>query len=293
MPLHSPLHQVPFFSAFIGYINQLMNLDLGVSSVSHQPILEQLLIIFPATIELSLLTFIVALLIGIPLGVVSGLKEDSVIDKCLRVFSLIGFSFPIVWLGLLLISFFSLYLDALPASGRIDWRYSLEMRTGFLFIDIWGLPEQQRALIISDSLKHLLLPLLALTLAPLAEITYLVRENTIHVNNQPYIRAAQTRPISSLKLVHRHILPNAIPSLIPRFGSLFSSMLTMAIITEYIFTWPGIGRWLINSIRQDDYASISAGVLAIGLFVIVINTLANLFAVFLSPNHTKEWQTLG
>ncbi|SET46657.1 ABC transporter permease subunit [Thorsellia anophelis] len=293
LPSDAPLESKPFFDALKYYLTMLSSGDLGTSSVSEQSILEQLLEVFPATIELALLSFIVALALGIPLGVLSGLLEDSFIDRFLRVFSLIGFSLPVLWLGLLLILFFSLTYESLPLSGRLDWRYEIPYQTGFLFFDLWQIPNPLRQAVIEDMFKHLLLPVITLTLAPLAEITYLVRNNCIEINNTLFVRAAKTRRISSFALIRRHILPNAIPQLIPRFGSLFSSMLTMAIITEYVFTWPGIGRWLINSIRQDDYGSISAGVLAIGLFVIIVNTLTNIFAVLLSPSKAKEWQTLG
>lgn len=293
LPSDAPLDNQPLLMALKNYFAILAQGELGVSSVSEQSIFEQLLEVFPATIELALLSFIVALGLGIPLGILSGLLEDRFIDKFLRVFSLVGFSLPVLWLGLLLILFFSLTFETLPLSGRLDWRYEIPYKTGFLFFDLWQLPSPLRQAVLEDMLKHLILPVITLTLAPLAEITYLVRNNCIEINNTLFVRAAKTRRISSFALIRRHILPNAIPQLIPRFGSLFSSMLTMAIITEYVFTWPGIGRWLINAIRQDDYASISAGVLAIGLFVIIINTLTNILAILLSPSKAKEWQTLG
>lgn len=293
LPKDAPLDGLSLIDASTNYFSMLLAADLGVSSISQQSILEQLSYVFPATIELALLSFIVALLVGVPLGILSGLMEDKPIDKILRVFSLVGFSLPVLWLGLILIFFFSLTFETLPLSGRLDWRYEIPYKTGFLFLDLWYLDNPIRQYVLSDMLKHLILPVITLTLAPLAEITYLVRNNCIEINNTWYVKAARTRRISAFTVVRRHILPNAIPRLVPSFGSLFSSMLTMAIITEYVFTWPGIGRWLINSIRQDDYASISAGVLAIGFLVIIINTLTNTLAVLLSPSDAKEWQTLG
>ncbi|MFC0179052.1 ABC transporter permease subunit [Thorsellia kenyensis] len=293
LPIDAPLDGKPIVQAFNAYLGLLIDFDLGISSVSQQSILEQLIVVFPATLELAFLSFLVAVMLGIPLGVISALYEDKLVDKILRIFSLMGFSMPVFWVGLIFILYFSLKYDTLPLSGRLDWRYEVDFVTGFLFIDVWYMPEQIRGYIINDMLRHLLLPVLTLTIAPLAEITYLVRTNCIEVNNSLYVKAARTRRINSFTIVRRHILPNALPELIPRFGSLFSSMLTMAIITEYVFTWPGMGRWLINAIRQDDYASISAGVLAIGLLVILINTITNILAILLSPQDKKEWLTLG
>ena len=207
--------------------------------------------------ELCILAFGFALLIGIPVGMIAGVMRNKWPDTLISAVALVGFSIPVFWLALLLTLFFSLTLGWLPVSGRFDLLYEVKNVTGFALIDAW----------LSDS--------------PWRE-----------VYDTNYVKAAATRGVSRRKILLRHVLHNALPPVIPRLGLQFSTMLTLAMITEMVFSWPGLGRWLINAIRQQDYAAISAGVMVIGALVIIVNVISDILGAMANPLKHKEWYAL-
>ncbi|MEB6336839.1 putrescine export ABC transporter permease SapB [Serratia rhizosphaerae] len=289
---HAPLSGAGRWDAYQFYFTSLLHWDFGVSSINGQAIDEQLREVFPATMELCILAFALALFIGIPLGIIAGVMRGKWQDTAISTFALLGFSIPVFWLALLLMLFFSLHLGWLPVSGRFDLLYQVRPVTGFALVDAWLSDSPYRSEMIASALRHMILPIAALAVAPTTEVVRLMRISTDEVFSQNYIKAAATRGLSRFTIIRRHVLHNALPPIIPKLGLQFSTMLTLAMITEVVFSWPGLGRWLINAIRQQDYAAISAGVMLVGSLVITINVLADILGAATNPLKHKEWYAL-
>ncbi|CAI1602390.1 putrescine export ABC transporter permease SapB [Serratia proteamaculans] len=289
---HAPLNGAALLDAYQFYFVSLLHWDFGVSSINGQAISQQLAEVFPATMELCILAFTLALFIGIPLGIIAGVMRGKWQDTAISTFALLGFSMPVFWLALLLMLFFSLHLGWLPVSGRFDLLYQVKPITGFALIDAWLSDSPYRSEMIGSALRHMILPIAALAVAPTTEVVRLMRISTDDVLNQNYIKAAATRGLSRFTIIRRHVLHNALPPIVPKLGLQFSTMLTLAMITEVVFSWPGLGRWMINAIRQQDYAAISAGVMVVGTLVITINVLADILGAATNPLKHKEWYAL-
>lgn len=285
---HAPLQGASLPDAWMFWFKGILQLDFGVSSINGQSINQQLREVFPATLELCLMAFTLALTIGIPLGIVAGVMRNKWQDKAISTLALLGFSLPVFWLALLLTLFFSLNLGWLPVSGRFDLLYPVKHVTGFALIDAWLSDSPWRREMVISALQHMVLPVIALAVAPTTEVIRLLRLSTRDVMQQNYVKAAATRGLSLMTIIRRHVLHNALPPVIPRLGLQFSTMLTLAMITEMVFSWPGLGRWLINAIRQQDYAAISAGVMVVGGLVIAVNVLSDILGAMTNPLKHKE-----
>ncbi|AXF75894.1 putrescine ABC transporter permease SapB [Erwinia tracheiphila] len=289
---HAPLQGVSAVDAMLFWYKGLFQLDFGVSTINGEPIGAQIREVFPATLELCIIAFTLAMLAGIPLGIAAGVMHNRWPDRLISGFALLGFSMPVFWLALLLTLFFSLTLGWLPVSGRFDLLYSVQNMTGFSLIDAWLSHSPWRYEMLISALRHLILPVITLALAPTTEVVRLLRISTREVMEQNYIKAAATRGLSLPVIIRRHVAHNALPPVIPRLGLQFSTMLTLAIITEVVFSWPGLGRWLVDAIRQQDYAAISAGVMVVGGLVISVNVLADILGAMTNPLKHKEWYAL-
>jgi cationic peptide transport system permease protein len=289
---HAPLQGASLWNAWLFWFEGFLHWDFGVSSINGQLISDQLKEVFPATMELCVLAFGFALLVGIPVGMLAGIMRNKWQDNVISALALLGFSIPVFWLALLLTLFFSLTLGWLPVSGRFDLLYEVKNVTGFALIDAWLSDSPWRDEMIMSALRHMVLPVLTLALAPTTEVIRLMRLSTIDVYDTNYVKAAATRGVSRLTILRRHVLHNALPPVIPRLGLQFSTMLTLAMITEMVFSWPGLGRWMINAIRQQDYAAISAGVMVIGALVIIVNVLSDILGAMANPLKHKEWYAL-
>nr|WP_216660429.1 MULTISPECIES: putrescine export ABC transporter permease SapB [unclassified Brenneria] len=285
---HAPLSGAALFDAYRFYLIGLLQGDFGRSSINGQAILVQLKEVFPATIELCLLAFILSLLVGIPLGITAGVMQNKGPDIVISTLALIGFSLPVFWLALLLTLFFSLHLGWLPVSGRFDLLYQVKTVTGFALIDAWLSDSPYRNEMIVSAIRHLILPVTVLAVGPTTEVIRLMRISTTEVIGKSYIKAAATRGLSRLTIIRRHVLHNALPPIMPKLGLQFSTMLTLTMITEVVFNWPGLGRWLVNAIRQQDYAAISAGVIVVGAMVITVNVLSDVWGAMTNPLKHKE-----
>ena len=286
---HAPLQGASLWDAYRFFFVGLCQFDFGVSSINGEAINDQLISVFPATMELCILAFVFALLVGIPLGITAGVMRGKWPDVAISTLALLGFSIPIFWLALLLMLFFSLQLGWLPVSGRIDLLYQLKPVTGFALIDAWLSHSPYRHEMIISAVKHMILPIAALSVAPTTEVIRLMRISTDEIIGKNYIKAAATRGLSRFAIIRRHVLHNALPPIISQLGLQFSTMLTLAMITEMVFNWPGLGRWMINAIRQQDYAAISAGVMVAGSLVIIVNVLSDILGAILNPLKHKEW----
>lgn len=277
-----------FWSGWITYVTELSHLNFGINS-QDVPIIEELKVVFPATIELCVIAFAISLFIGIPLGTLAGMKQGKWIDTVISFISMCGYAAPVYWIALILILGLSLNYELFPVSGRYDLLYKIDHITGFTLIDVFLSEKANKQQAIQSVIQHLMLPCIVLALSPTTQVIRLMRESVSDVMNQNYVRVAKIRGLSQYSIVREHVLRNAIPPIIPKFGFQLSTMLTIAVITESIFNWPGIGRWLLNALAVEDYESIQAGVIVVASVVLSANILSDLIGAFVNPLVRKEW----
>ncbi len=262
------------------YINKVLHGDLGKSIITQTPVLEEFGALFPATIELALCAILFALIVGIPAGIIAAVKRNSILDHGVMGVSLTGYSMPIFWWGLLLILLFSVQWDLTPVSGRIAVQYFIEPTTGFLLID---------SLLADDSgafwsaLSHLALPTIVLGTNPLAVIARMTRSAMLEVLGEDYIRTARAKGLSGLRVVAIHALRNALIPVVTVIGLQVGVLFTGAILTETIFSWPGVGKWLIEAIARRDYPVLQGGMLLLGAVVMAVNLLVDVTYGVINP----------
>lgn len=285
---NAPFKNLDMWLAANKWLSQLITFNFGTSIANGLSISQQIIEVLPATIELCASAFLLALVVGIPWGMISAFNCNKWLDRLTNIFTLVGFSVPVFWLGLLLTLMFSLNLGWLPVSGQHHLLYPLKTITGFTLIDAWLADVPWRHNLLVDVLSHLILPMLTLALAPLTEVIKLMRATTLEVIEKSYIKAAIIRGLSRVTVARRHVLHNALPPIIPHLGMQFSTMLTLAMITEAVFNWPGIGLWLLAAVRYHDYASVAAGVMVVGTMVLLVNLSSDIIGAALDPIKRKE-----
>jgi dipeptide transport system permease protein len=268
------------------YIAHVLRGDLGISVITHQPVIEEFAALFPATIELSLSAVLFALIIGLPAGIIAAVKRNSIFDHGVMGISLTGYSMPIFWWGLLLIILFSNTLHWTPVSGRISVAYFVEPVTGFLLVDTL-LSGQEGA--FHSALSHLVLPMIVLGTVPLAVIARMTRSSMLEVLNEDYIRTARAKGLPPLWVVGVHALRNALIPVVTVIGLQVGALFTGAILTETIFSWPGVGKWLVESINRRDYPVLQGGALLLGSVVMSVNLIVDLLYGLINPRirHTR------
>jgi dipeptide transport system permease protein len=262
------------------YIGRVLQGDLGKSIITQAPVISEFAALFPATIELAVCAIIFALVIGIPAGIVAAVKRNSIFDHGVMATSLTGYSMPIFWWGLLLILLFSVQLGWTPVSGRLSVQYYIEPKTGFLLIDAWTSGEKGA---FKSALQHLILPAIVLGTNPLAVIARMTRSAMLEVLGEDYIRTARAKGLSRLRVVGVHALRNALIPVITVIGLQVGVLFTGAILTETIFSWPGVGKWLIEAINRRDYPVLQGGMLLLGVVVMVVNLLVDVAYGVINP----------
>lgn len=277
-----------FWHGYPDFLRHLFAGDLGLSSVSGLPVLAEIRHYFPATLALCLAAFVVSLLVGIPLGTLAALYQGRGLDLSIMTAGLIGYAVPVFWLAVMMVMFFSLDLGWLPASGQISLLYDVPNITGIAIVDVLLSEEPWREAALQDALRHLVLPSLVLAVVPTTEVIRHVRSSLIDVMKQNYIKAAASRGLSRRQIVWRHGLKNALPPVLPLLGLQLGSVLTSAMITEVVFDWPGIGRWLVSSIALQDYAAIRGATLVVASFVIFVSVSTELLTTIMYPARRKE-----
>ncbi len=275
----------PLLEQYFHYVGNALQGDFGTSIISKKPVWEEFKDRFPATFELGMTGLLWAILIGIPLGILAAVKRNSFLDYSLMGGSLVGYSMPIFWWGLILILFFSIHLGWTPVSGRISAMYEIPSVTGLLLIDSWLSEEGYQA--FKSAFMHLILPAIALGTIPLAAIARMTRSSLLEVLREDYIRTARAKGLSAKAVVVHHALRNALIPIITIIGLMVGSVLTGAILTETIFSWPGIGRWLVQSVTSRDYPVIQGGVLLISVTILTVNLLVDLAYMWANP-HMRE-----
>ena len=270
----------PLLVQYADFLGNLAHGDLGRSIVTRSPVLGDFLTLFPATIELSLAGMLVALVIGLPAGIVAAVKRGSVLDHSVMGISLAGFSMPIFWWGMLLIILFSGILQWTPVSGRISLTYFVEAKTGFMLIDSL-LSDEKGA--FRSALSHLVLPAIVLGTVPLAVIARQTRSAMLEVLGEDYVRTARAKGLPPSRVVGLHALRNALIPVVTVIGLLIGTLFGGAILTETIFAWPGVGKWLVDSISRRDYPSVQGGIVLIASIVMLVNLGVDLLYGLINP----------
>ncbi|MFT4674445.1 MAG: dipeptide transport system permease protein [Reinekea sp.] len=276
----------PLWQQYFVYVGNVLQGNLGTSFITREPVLDEFLTLFPATIELSFFAALFALSVGLPLGIIAATKRGSFFDHSVMTISLTGYSMPIFWWGLLLILLVSIKLDLTPVAGRIDVLYWVDEVTGFMLIDAWLSGE---AGAVKSAAAHLVLPSIVLGTIPMAVIARMTRSSMLEVLGEDYIRTARAKGLSPFRVTMKHALRNALIPVVTVIGLQVGTLLSGAILTETIFAWPGIGKWLIEAIGRRDYPVVQGGLLMIASIVIVVNLLVDLTYGIINPRvrHSK------
>ena len=276
----------PLYEQYGAYLWKSLHLDLGESFVTHEAVWSEFTKLFPATVELSLFALLMASVIGLLAGVLAAIKRGTLLDHGTMGLALTGFSMPIFWWGLLLIMFFSVAMRdiapefALPVSGRLALEFDIVPRTGFMLIDTWlsGEPGAFRS-----ALAHLVLPAIVLGTIPLAVIARMTRSSMLEVLREDYVRTARAKGLSPSRVIFVHALRNALVPVLTVIGLQVGTLLAGAVLTETIFSWPGVGKWLIDAIGRRDYPVVQGGILITATLVIVVNLIVDLLYGWANP----------
>lgn len=259
---------LPLYQQYLHFVNHALHGDLGTSFVFNQPAIQLILQRLPATLELACMAVVLALLIGLPLGLAAGLKPDSAIDRGIMTGSILGFSLPNFWQGIMLVLIFSVTLGWLPSSGR-----------GTLGT-IFGI---HTSLATWDGVRHLILPVLNLALFKIALITRLTRSGVRETMPLDYIKFARAKGLRESRVVAMHVLKNILIPIVTVVGMEFGSMIAFATVTETIFAWPGVGKLIIDSIMKLDRPVVVAYLLIVVTMFILLNLLVDIVYSFLDP----------
>lgn len=270
----------PLTVQFWEYLTGVVQGDLGESFVTNRPVWDEFFALFPATLELSICAIIIAILLGIPAGVIAAVNRGKFFDRALMSTALVGYSMPIFWWALLLIIVFSGNLGWTPVSGRIDLLYFFPDTTGFMLID--SLLSGQDGAFLS-AVRHLILPSIVLATIPLAVIARQTRSAMLEVLSEDYIRTARAKGLSARRVNGLHALRNAMIPVITVIGLSVGTLMAGAILTESIFSWPGIGKWMVDSIFRRDYPVVQGGLLLIALIVMLVNLIVDLLYGLINP----------
>jgi len=273
----------PLYQQYITYITHVLHGDLGISLKSRIPVWDEFVPRFKATLELGICAMIFAMLVGIPVGVLAAVKRGSVFDHTAVGISLTGYSMPIFWWGIMLIMLVSVQLNLTPVSGRVSDTVFLDDSlplTGFMLIDtlIWG---NQGDFI--DAVMHMILPAIVLGTIPLAVIVRMTRSSMLEVLGEDYIRTARAKGVSRMRVIVVHALRNALLPVVTVIGLQVGTMLAGAILTETIFSWPGLGRWLMDALQRRDYPVVQGGVLLVACMIIFVNLLVDVIYGVVNP----------
>lgn len=262
------------------YVWHAVHGDLGTSLATHDSVMDEFLTHFPATIELAVSAMLIAVVVGVPAGIVAALRRGSTTDYSVMGLALAGYSMPIFWWAILLILLFSVTLGLTPVSGRIGITYDVAPATGFMLIDSL-LSDDSGA--FRSALSHLILPAIALGTIPLAVIARMTRSAMLEVLNEDYVRTARAKGLSPLRVVGLHALRNALIPVITVVGLQVGSLFGGAVLTETIFAWPGVGSWLIHGIARRDYPVLQGGILMVASIVILVNLTVDVLTGIVNP----------
>lgn len=270
----------PLAIQYFDYLGGVLTGDFGTSIVSKKPILDQFWALFPATVELSFCAIVIAIALGIPAGVIAAIKRGSIFDQGLMGIALVGYSMPIFWWGILLIILFAGILHWTPVSGRMDLIYFFKPTTGFMLID--SLISGPKGA-FKSAFSHLVLPTIVLGTIPLAVIARQTRSAMLEVLGEDYVRTARAKGLAPRRVIGVHALRNAMIPVITTIGLQMGLLMAGAILTETIFSWPGIGKWMIDAIAKRDYVVVQGGLMLVALIVMTVNLIVDLLYAVVNP----------
>ncbi|WP_026843808.1 ABC transporter permease [Brumicola pallidula] len=275
------------FVQFWYYLENLISGDWGVSSSSQVSLLEEISIAFPATIELITYALLVSIFVGIPLGFIGGIWHHKPFDFGVVTFSVVSYSFPVFWLALIFITIFCLQLGYLPLSGRVNFLYDIPHSSGFILWDIMraDIPDKKDAFL--DALRHLILPTASIALVTTAIFIRFTRRSIMDEMNKGYIEAAKSRGFTTKQIFFKHGLRNSLLPILPLMAMQISTLFTNAMVVETIFSWPGIGNWIIQAIYQRDYPAIRIGMLVVSVFVVTLTITIEFISRAIDPARDK------
>ncbi len=276
----------PVYIQYLQYMKNLLRGDLGTSFQTNRPVKEDLKQYFPATFELTVVSLIFSLFLGIPLGIVAATKRDRWIDHITRIFSLVGVSMPIFWLGLILLLLFYLKLGLFPAGGRLSPFLSPPTgMTGFYLLDSlltmnWP--------VFRDSLWHIFMPAFCLSLAIMGVISRMTRSSMLDILSQDYIRTAEAKGLPQHLVIYKHALRNAMIPVVTVVGVMFGRLIAGAVLTETIFSWPGMGLYTVHSILYLDFQPIMGFTVLVALFYVAVNLMVDILYGIFDPRVSME-----
>ena len=274
----------PLGRQFLLYLGRVVQGDLGKSIVTQRPVTDELRALLPATIELAVTATLFASAAGIVMGVAAARKRNSWVDYSTTTAALVGVSMPVFWLALVLIMIFSVALDFLPTGGRMNVRLYFQPITNFFLLDgliLWLRGEGSQVFV--TALRHLVLPTIALGTIPLAIIARTTRSSMLEVLKQDYVKTARAAGVPERRVIYRYALRNALLPVITVIGIQFGVLLSGAILTETIFAWPGVGKWIYHSISARDFPAVQGGILFISFFFVMINLIVDLLYSVINP----------
>jgi peptide/nickel transport system permease protein len=274
-----------FDSQYFDYMKGLVRGDLGRSVFTRVDVSESLGKRFPATFELTMVAMFFALALGVPAGVWAALHRGTLVDTLVMLLALSGVSFPVFWLAIMLIYLFAVTLGWLPPSGRLDVATQLQPITGLYVLD--GVLRGEWAA-SWDAIKHRILPGIALGTIPLAIVVRMTRSSMLEVLGQDYVRTARAKGLEERMVVNKHALRNALLPVVTVVGLSFGTLLSGAVLTETVFSWPGIGRWVFDAIAARDYPIIQGGVIFVALIFVLVNALVDFSYAFIDPRIQYE-----
>lgn len=270
----------PVVTQYLTYVRDIVTGDLGTSLRTKKPILEEAIPYLAATMELMFISMLIAVVIGVNAGILAAWRRASWFDYSAMLIALVGVSMPVFWLGLMEQWVFAEKLGWLPSTGRINAREPVEAITGLLLLDTII---QGNWAGFWDSLKHLILPGVALGTIPMAIIARITRSSMLEVLNVDYVRTARAKGLSELKILYKHSLKNAFAPVLTIIGMLVGLLLGGAVLTETIFGWPGIGRYIYDAIGSRDYPVIQSGILIVSTIFVFVNLVVDLLYARLDP----------
>lgn len=271
------------------YVEDLLQGDWGVSHSNGEPLVKQLLEVFPSSISLGIAAMVISLLLGVPLGFFAVAQRNNLLGKLLISFGSLSLAVPVFWLAILWLAYASLNGWEISAVGEIHPIYEVKPITGVTILDIFLSDSPYKLKMMQSALQHLALPTLILSIPATLEIMRITSERAEDVLKQNYVKVARARGWSPFKVWSNLVLRNTVAPLIPAIAHTFTLIFAFGLLIENIVSWGGIGRWLINALAVQDYTAISAGIMAIGLFVLSVDLLAEAMTTLLDPSQKKGW----
>ncbi len=273
----------PLTQQYALYLKRVVHLDFGKSIKSGQRVMDEIKERFPATVELAICAMIFASVLGIWIGVLSATKKNTWIDYTSMVGALFGVSMPVFWLALVMIMIFSVNLNMFPTGGRMNIRYYFTPETNFYLIDTFKYLFQGHPEYFLSALHHLIMPSVALGTIPLAIIARTTRSSMLEVLKQDYVKTVRSAGIKEKRVIYRYALRNALLPVITVIGLQFGLLLAGAILTETIFAWPGIGKWIYQAIEARDYPAVQGGIIIISTTFVLINLVVDILYSVINP----------